>query len=346
MTATPVVVSDIVSKTGQTRALTTQKISQIRAITGRLRILALNAMIEATHAGDLGKGFAIVAQEVRSISTEVEGLSGAFAQELLGEIAELEALAQRMAHQAQGSRCVDLALNAIELIDRNLYERTCDVRWWATDAAIVDCAAQGGEAGSTLASQRLGVILSAYTVYLDIWLCDLDGRVIASGRADRYAVRGQSMAQRPWFATGKGLPDGNAYGVTEVAVEPALGNAQVATYVASVREGGAVDGRPIGLLAIHFDWEPQARAIVDGVRLAPDEQQRTRVLLIDAKRRVIAASDGRGVLSEHIELDTKGGASGFHTNNRAELIAFHRTPGYETYAGLGWHGVIVQKNRA
>ena len=61
---------------------------------------------------------------------------------------------------------------------------------------------------------------------------------------------------------------------------------------------------------------------------------------------MIAASDGRGVLSEHIELDTKGGASGFHTNNRAELIAFHRTPGYETYAGLGWHGVIVQKNRA
>ena len=28
----------------------------------------------------------------------------------------------------------NLALNAIELIDRNLYERTCDVRWWATDS--------------------------------------------------------------------------------------------------------------------------------------------------------------------------------------------------------------------
>ena len=36
---------------------------------------------------------------------------------------------------------VDLSLNAIELIDRNLYERTCDVRWWATNSAVVDCAA-------------------------------------------------------------------------------------------------------------------------------------------------------------------------------------------------------------
>jgi len=26
------------------------------------------------------------------------------------------------------------------------------------------------------------------------------------------------------------------------------------------------------------------------------------------------------------------------------VTAFHRTPGYETYAGLGWWGVIVQAN--
>ena len=57
-------------------------------------------------------------------------------------------------------------------------------------------------------------------------------------------------------------------------------------------------------------------------------------------------SDGRGVLSEKVELDTKGSASGFHSNARQELIAFHRTPGYETYAGLGWHGVIIQDPRA
>ena len=25
-------------------------------------------------------------------------------------------------------------------------------------------------------------------------------------------------------------------------------------------------------------------------------------------------------------------------------VAFHATPGYETYQGLGWHGVIVRRS--
>jgi hypothetical protein len=35
---------------------------------------------------------------------------------------------------------IALAPNAIEIIDRNLCERTCDVCWWTTDAAIAAAA--------------------------------------------------------------------------------------------------------------------------------------------------------------------------------------------------------------
>ena len=38
----------------------------------------------------------------------------------------------------RGTRLSDLALTNIDLIDRNLYERTCDVRWWATDSSLVE----------------------------------------------------------------------------------------------------------------------------------------------------------------------------------------------------------------
>lgn len=44
----------------------------------------------------------------------------------------LEALrdvGRSMVAEVRGSRLVDLALNAIEIMDRNRYERTCDVRW-------------------------------------------------------------------------------------------------------------------------------------------------------------------------------------------------------------------------
>ncbi|MEJ1161571.1 methyl-accepting chemotaxis protein [Prosthecomicrobium sp. N25] len=340
--ANAVQVDDVLSGAIRAKDLTEAKIAQIRAITGRLRILALNAMIEATQAGAHGRGFAVVAQEVRNISTEVERISGSFASELVSEIAALETLTRRMAEDAQGARLVDLALNAVELIDRNLYERSCDVRWWATDSAVVEAlAAPGPEAGAH-ASLRLGVILDAYTVYLDLWLCDMDGRVVANGRPDRHRVQGLDVRDRPWFQKGRLLASGNDYAVTEVDAEPGLGRAQVATYAASVREDGDAHGRPLGILAIHFDWEPQARAIVQGVRLGEGERDRTRVLLVDRAHRVIAASDGRGLLTERFPLRTDGALSGSY-GEPGSVVAFHHTPGYETYQGLGWYGVIVQR---
>ncbi|HEX8417103.1 MAG TPA: methyl-accepting chemotaxis protein, partial [Methylobacterium sp.] len=195
------------------------------------------------------------------------------------------------------------------------------------------------------ASQRLGVILGAYTVYLDLWLCDLDGRVLAHGRPDRYGdVIGRDASGESWFRQAAALPDGDAYVAADVEGQGALGGAQVATYCASIRAGGSATGKPLGVLAIHFDWEPQARAIVEGIRVAPEDRERTRVLLVDAGNRILAASDRRGALTETLVLDAGPRASGCDRDARSGAVtAFHRTPGYETYRGLGWSGVIVQR---
>jgi hypothetical protein len=234
---------------------------------------------------------------------------------------------------------VDLSLNAIELIDRNLYERTCDVRWWATDSAVVDCAASPEAAAVSHVSERLAVILGAYTVYLDLWLCDLDGNVLASGRADKFNVKGHNVAGTKWFRDARGLRSGDDYVAGDVERQPLLGDAQVATYCASVRADGKANGKPLGVLAIHFDWESQARAIVQGVRVGAADC--ARVLLVDSNLRVIAASDGQGLLSERVSLKLDGNRSGFYHDHAGTLVAFHATPGYETYKGLGWYGVIL-----
>ncbi|HEY2137276.1 MAG TPA: methyl-accepting chemotaxis protein [Xanthobacteraceae bacterium] len=323
-------------------SLTDANIRIIQDITGRMRILALNALIEAARAGEHGRGFSVVAGEVRSVSSQIAELASGLQQSLSGRIGALKDATEQVAAQARSERMVDLALNAIEIADRNLYERTCDVRWWATDAAVVDCAAAPAPANVDYAGKRLGVILSSYTVYLDLWLCDLAGRVIANGRPDRYQVVGAQVGNEPWYARGRELASGDDYAVGDISACALLGGAQVATYVASVRQGGDARGKPLGILAVHFDWEPQARAIVQGVRLTPDEAARTRVMLVDAKKRIIAASDGRGTLTSQFALAADGRPSGSYTDAAGRLVAFHVTPGYETYRGLGWYGVIEQ----
>ncbi|WYX50307.1 hypothetical protein WJ977_25990 [Achromobacter xylosoxidans] len=36
---------------------------------------------------------------------------------------------------------------------------------------------------------------------------------------------------------------------------------------------------------------------------------------------------------------------GYYENADRGLVGFALTPGYETYAGLGWYGVITQRPR-
>ena len=56
-------------------SLTDANIRIIQSITGRMRILALNALIEAARAGEHGRGFAVVAGEVRAVSTQISELA-------------------------------------------------------------------------------------------------------------------------------------------------------------------------------------------------------------------------------------------------------------------------------
>lgn len=325
--------------------LANQKIEEIERVTQRTRILALNALIEAQRAGEAGRGFAIVAQEVRGISDEVREIAGSLKRDLSVEIAKLESMARKAADEAREKRLVDLAHTSIELIDRNLYERSCDVRWWATDVAMVDCAASATAESATLASHRMGVILNAYTVYLDLWLCDRNGRVIANGRPDRFPVIGHDVAQEPWFKQALATRSGDDFVSADVEINRELGNRPVATFAAAVREGGEPHGRATGVLAIHFDWRPQAQTIVENLPLNPDERAQTCAMLLDSRGRVIASSDGAASFGHRFALSTEGRKRGSYRTHDDEVVGFAKTPGYETYAGMGWYGCLVLRSR-
>jgi hypothetical protein len=168
---------------------------------------------------------------------------------------------------------------------------------------------------------------------------------VANGRPDRYPnIVGSNVAGENWFRQAMATRSGDEYVAYDIEASARLSNAQVATYAAAVRTGGHVQGKVLGVLGAFFDWQPQAAAVVNGVRLRPDERDRTRCLILDSRRRVIAASDGRGILSETFPLDVSAAGSqhGYYTDSNKATIGFSLTPGYETYPGLGWYGVIHQ----
>lgn len=337
----------IVDLTHEVKRLATAKIADINDINRETTFLALNALIEAARAGDAGKGFAVVANQVKHVSTRISEITTGLNKELAGSLSALTELGDNMIQRVRsydGQRCADLALNMIDIIDRNLYERSCDVRWWATDSAVVDCVAVESAEASAHAASRLSVILDSYTVYRDLWVVNAAGTVVASGRNATYPVLGKNVAGASWFKEAMKTTSGAQYIASDIEPLALLKNTHVATYSTAIREGGAVNGRALGALVIFFDWAPQAEAVVKGVRLSPEEWERTRCMIVDSSFRVIASSDGKGMLTEHFRLNTEGKPAGFYRGPDGAAISFAATPGYETYSGLGWYGVISQKS--
>lgn len=331
---------DILRLAYEVSRITEEKVDRIDRVMKQTGMLAINARLEAARAGEAGRAFSVVAQELGALAASISGIGGELRSAIASNIASLRTAGSQMLVDFKGTRHTDLARSAVEIIDRNLYERSCDVRWWATDSSVTDVLESPGEANVAHATERLATILRSYTVYLDLWIADSQGRVIATGRPDRYPhAIGQDVSREEWFRAAMGTQSGDDFRVCDISVNPTLGNAQVATYSTAVRSGGHTRGAPIGALGIFFDWAPQAAAILDGIGLSPAERQSSRLMLLDAGHRIIASSDGEGVCTEQYPLQTDRRESGYYQRD-GKLIAFAVTPGYETYRGLGWLGCI------
>lgn len=314
-------------------------------------ILAVNSMIEAARAGAQGKGFSVVAAEMKRMSDQTKALADSFRQDVLGIVQSAETETQELVAAltaADRERMVALALNLVQLMVRNLFERTADVRWWATEpalwAALAFGATSGHRAQMVEAAERLRTIHTYYTVYRDLLLLDMDGNILgsATGGAET-VVRPLPGEGREWFNRAVKLRSGHDYVVSAVHPNPIDGKPWL-VYAATVREGGQADGAPLGILAVGFNWDREAGLIVrEEASFTEEEWTRSRVLLLDRDCRILADSDGAAV-GTTFALNHGGAEKGCLQAPDGTLTAFARTIGYQDYDGLGWYGVVVRRN--
>ncbi|MFO0500089.1 MAG: methyl-accepting chemotaxis protein [Pseudomonadota bacterium] len=317
---------------------------QNKKIVSQTKLLSLNASIEAARAGSAGRGFAVVAQEVQKLANTTSSLAEDFSGTVLKRISSSANMAGRLVDQMEGLRLQDVCQTLVQLIVRNLYERTADVRWWATDTSLWECLmAIDQEDKRAFANLRLSQINQFYSVYANLVLTDTAGKVVASANQRfRGALNGSSVAEQPWFKMAAATRTGAEYVVGDVFACPTHGQ-RVLVYATGVREVGREDGALLGTLGVYFDWENQGNTIVlNESPFTEADKARSRVLLLDSQHRILADTEGAHTTGQNLVLNTQGHNKGSYYEG-GSLISFAKTLGYQEYDGLGWWAVIVQQ---
>lgn len=322
-------------------------IDKVDNINHKTHVLSVNASIEAARAGTYGRPFGIVAQNMSELSEDTSKITENMRTDTK-EILRVGALIKAQSEDFRGNRLSDLALVNIDLIDRNLYERTADVRWWATDGSVVDALTKKTQEAFNFASKRLGVILQAYTVYNDLVLADTSGNIVANGNPQKFSSVNTNVSECSWFTGAMRTKSGNEYGFQTVHKSPLVNNELALVYSCAVRENGKSNGQILGVLGVVFKWEALAQTIIQNTPIDEQEKMNTRICIVDDEGVILADSENK-MLKDKFQFDKK---TSLFAEKKNYLFAEYQgveccfahalSAGFEGYS-TGWHSLIIQK---
>ncbi|MCM3715338.1 methyl-accepting chemotaxis protein [Halalkalibacter oceani] len=299
---------------------------QIQDISTKSNILALNSGIEAARAGEAGRGFSVVATEIKKFAEESLQASRQ-SEEIITSI-------QNKANEIIAVRTVDIAYDTIDKIDRNLFERNCDVQAWATFDAIKQCLLAPSPETVQHAEAFLKNIHAIYEVYFDLFVVDLSGKIVASAQHPNQV--GKDMSKRTWF---KETVRTNQVYVTDMYYSDVV-EGHTMSYSSPVHDD---QGNIIGVFTTRFNWE-FIYDIIDRVKI----DETSKLYVINSEGYVIASKDRSDVLNTKlnhlraVELLLSGRETRGYTIEQNHIYAYCLTEGYNAYKGKGWSVVVME----
>jgi len=158
-----------------------------------------------------------------------------------------------------------LARLATDLMDRNLYERANDCRWWALSPALqrLLAAADAPESGAAL-NGLLDQVNSLYTVYSRLIAFDAQGIIRGVSHADSGAHLVGTPIDERWLAAVRSLRGSQNYAVSPFEATSVHQHGPTYVYLSKVRD--AADGnRHLGGLAVVFHAEREFQTMLDDI---------------------------------------------------------------------------------
>lgn len=299
---------------------------KIQDISTKSNILALNSGIEAARAGEAGRGFSVVAIEIKKFAEESLKASKE-SEKIINEI-------QDKANEIIAVRTVDIAFDTIDKIDRNLFERNCDVQAWATFASIKNCLLNPTSESKKAAQEFLENIYKIYEVYFDLFVVDMSGEIIVASQNQNQV--GKNMSDREWFI---GTTQTNSVYVTDMYYSAVVGGHTMG-YSSSVHND---NGEMIGVLTTRFNWE-YIYDIIDRVKI----DENSKLYVINSEGFVIASKDRTGILDMNltymkaVQNVLSGRETRGYTIENNHINAYCLTEGYNAYKGKGWSVIVVE----
>jgi len=197
------------------------------------------------------------------------------------------------------------ALLAMEIMDRNLYERANDCRWWALNDTLRKLLSQPALQADEVKGIEdvLKNINHLYTVYSNLVVFDRQGKIIVVSNPE-YAELIDKTLQEHWVHAACQLQTSEQYVVSEFTPTPLYDGQPSYIYASAIRSPN--NQRVVGGIGIVFDANVQFSAMLQDVipkKMDGSPQANCFAVYIDANKKIISSSSARFAVGELFDID-------------------------------------------
>jgi hypothetical protein len=310
-----------------------------------IQLISLNGIVFASKLGKRGGALGPIFNQITKTGDFVTSKM----EDLLKEMARGELDLNLKALE-------NFSKQAIDLVDRNLFERSADIRWWATDEYFWHALQNPSEENFRKASERFKVINGSYTMYRNLILADATGEIKACSRTElKNELMKINVSDQQWFQMGMRTSASSEFAVQDVmksVLEKHKDRSLI--YSGGVRNDGSRIGETIGVLGICFDWDTEAKKILKTC-LPKDRNGEiidgSAAFYTNLSGEIIETTDAnRFPVGKVLDLPkqivlTKAGetiSTLIQYDNEKYIAGSSKTKGYREYEGLGWTAHVLR----